>query len=679
MEDSLVIYRISRAPERRIFYIDVGNLPKMKAEQYLRDQMTRFKNKLVYDSGTGEVRDDRKFMCYSMDTRIPLLDGRTLELQEIIKEFNEGKKNWVYSCDPVTGKFYPGPISWAGITKTDAKVVKVTFDNGKSVICTPDHKFPVWNKGFVEAQHLTYEDSIIPGYRRKQKLSGNSNVEYEQIYLNDTQTWEFTHREVSKWKDSVDLTEEFVYDETLKTQNKTVIHHKNFNGLNNNPENLVKMNHKDHNKFHKENQSIVYNDEILRIFEYCARNLMTIDETLIYINSHINLLDWSKLNKTQHVKNRNINDIQFTYKDMLRLSRSKGFKAWKAYVKSFDLRERETNGRIKRSITVPKYSEEWKKKLSVAAKGRQKHPTSKTWKIFTPTTEIEIVENLNEYCRKNGLNKNLIKTKGSLGYKAEILRNHKIISVTFLDETMNVGSMSIDTNETYHSHHTYLLDAGVYTKNTMLEDFWLPRREGKGTEITTLPGGQNLGQIEDIVYFQKKLYQSLNVPVSRLDTETQFGFGRSNEITRDEVKFSKFINRLRNRFATLFTKLLEKQLVLKGIITYEEWEQLKNQIRYKFSQDNYYAELKETEILRDRITMLRDIDDYAGKFYSHEWIRRHVLRQTDEEMEEIDAQIKEEVNNPQYAPPMPETPDQTPPEEPQPVGSQKTIGDQTPG
>ncbi|NDB84128.1 MAG: hypothetical protein EB127_15630 [Alphaproteobacteria bacterium] len=142
----------------------------------------------------------------------------------------------------------------------------------------------------------------------------------------------------------------------------------------------------------------------------------------------------------------------------------------------------------------------------------------------------------------------------------------------------------------------------------------------------------------------------------------------------DEVKFAKFINRLRNKFAVLFTKILEKQLVLKGIITFEEWEQLKNQIRYKFSQDNYFAELKETEILRDRIVMLRDIDDYAGKYYSNEWIRRHVLRQTDEEMEEIDAQIKEEANNPQYAPPFTQGPTQ--PEEQPTVGSQETIGAQ---
>jgi len=188
---------------------------------------------------------------------------------------------------------------------------------------------------------------------------------------------------------------------------------------------------------------------------------------------------------------------------------------------------------------------------------------------------------------------------------------------------------------------------------TMLEDFWLPRREGgKGTEITTLPGGQNLGQMDDVLYFQRKLYKSLNVPISRLDPEVQFNFGRSTEITRDEVKFA--VARLRNKFSILFSKILERQLILKGIITPEEWDGLNQNIRFKFSQDNYYAELKETEILRDRIAMLRDIDDYTGKYYSHEWVRRKVLHQSDEEMEEIDEQIADEADNPQYAGPADE-------------------------
>jgi hypothetical protein len=187
---------------------------------------------------------------------------------------------------------------------------------------------------------------------------------------------------------------------------------------------------------------------------------------------------------------------------------------------------------------------------------------------------------------------------------------------------------------------------------TMLEDFWLPRREGgKGTEITTLPGGQNLGQIDDIVYFQRKLYKALNVPISRLDPEQAFNFGRATEVTRDEVKFSKFITRLRARFSDVFNKILEKQLILKGIITSEDWSEFKYNFKYEFTEDNHFSELKNTEILRDRISMLRDVDDYAGKYYSHEWIRRNVLYQTEEDMEQIDKQIADEIDNPQYAPP----------------------------
>lgn len=184
---------------------------------------------------------------------------------------------------------------------------------------------------------------------------------------------------------------------------------------------------------------------------------------------------------------------------------------------------------------------------------------------------------------------------------------------------------------------------------TMLEDFWLPRREGgKGTEITTLPGGQNLGQMDDVTYFQNKLYKSLNVPIGRMDPSAQYSFGRATEITRDEVKFAKFVTRLRARFSDLFTRILEKQLILKGIITSEDWAEFKANFKYEYAEDNHFAELRNTEILRDRVSMLRDIDDYTGKYYSHEWIRRNVLYQTREDMKEIDEQIAQEVNNPQY-------------------------------
>jgi hypothetical protein len=395
MEDSLIIYRISRAPERRIFYIDVGNLPKAKAEQYLRDIMTKFKNKLVYDAASGEVKDDRKHMtmledfwlprrsdsrgteittlpggCLSMDTKVDLLDGRALSITDIETELSNNKTLWTYSCDPLTGKIVPGLISWAGVTQESAQVMKLTLDNGETITCTPDHKFPVWTKGFVEAKDLIIGESMIG----------------------------------------------------------------------------------------------------------------TIEDTIVLISN------------------------------------------------------------------------------------------------------IEI-----------------------------------------LDEEITVGTLTIDKDEIHHDYHTFALSVGIFTKNS------------------------NLGEITDIQYFQKGLYRALNVPFSRLDPEQQFNIGRATEITRDEVKFSKFINRLRNKFATLFTKILERQLILKGIIAPEDWDTFKDKIQYKFSQDNYYAELKETEVLRDRIAMLRDIDDYAGLYYSHDWIRRHVLRQSDEDIKEINAQIVAEAKDPQYA------------------------------
>jgi hypothetical protein len=178
---------------------------------------------------------------------------------------------------------------------------------------------------------------------------------------------------------------------------------------------------------------------------------------------------------------------------------------------------------------------------------------------------------------------------------------------------------------------------------SMLEDFWLPRREGgRGTEISTLPGGENLGQIDDIVYFQKRLYKSLNVPVSRLEQETQFSLGRSTEISRDELKFQKFIDRLRKRFSHIFLDILQKQLILKGIITEEDWNQWKNNINVDFIRDNHFTELKDAELLREKVQTLDQISNYVGEYFSKEWVYKNVLMMDDNAIEEIAKQIKSE-------------------------------------
>ena len=194
---------------------------------------------------------------------------------------------------------------------------------------------------------------------------------------------------------------------------------------------------------------------------------------------------------------------------------------------------------------------------------------------------------------------------------------------------------------------------------TMLEDYWLPRREGgKGTEITTLPGGENLGKMEDVEYFQRKLYQSLNVPVTRLQSEQTYSIGRATEITRDEVKFSKFVNRMRAKFSQLFLKCLEKQLVLKGIVTIDDWKNISQSIKFDFSKDNYYEELKETDVLNARIGLANQLAPFIGKYYTNEWVRRNIFKQSDEDIASMDANIMAELQNPIYHPPPPPMPPQ---------------------
>src|SRR5271157_3986338 len=382
LEDALVIYRLSRAPERRIWYIDVGNLPKIKAEQYLRDIMVRHRNRLIYDA-----------QCLALDTKIPLLDGRILTLQEMINEYESGKKNWVYSCDPKTGKFVPGPVSWAGITRKNEKVMRITLDNNESVVCTLDHKFPVWNKGFIEAKNLVIGESMIPHYRREKKIYKSAS-KYEQLYDNSNNKWKFTHREVSKWKDEYNILNEWCYGEKYYNCSKNTIHHKDFDGFNNSPDNLIRMNNADHLYYHSQLnnsekgkiasnalceklssnsefrsifsqkikdgwgeeqrndaaersrkryednvikfndnanksrwnteeqkniasniQTIEYTDEIFKVVKECAIEKCSTDKSIKIINEKIDLISWCNLNKDKVIKQRNVNELIFTYKD----------------------------------------------------------------------------------------------------------------------------------------------------------------------------------------------------------------------------------------------------------------------------------------------------------------------------------------------------------------------------
>ena len=207
-----------------------------------------------------------------------------------------------------------------------------------------------------------------------------------------------------------------------------------------------------------------------------------------------------------------------------------------------------------------------------------------------------------------------------------------------------------DVMNRYRNKLVYNADTGEIKDDrkymAMLEDFWLPRREGgRGTEITTLPGGQNLGELADIEYFQSKLYKSLNVPSSRLDSQGGFNLGRSSEILRDELKFTKFVGRLRKRFSQVFNDMLKTQLILKNIITPEDWSELEDHIQYDFLYDNHFSDLKKNEILNEQLGVVASMEPYMGKYFSNHFVRTKVLKQTEDDIKEIDKEIKKEIKD----------------------------------
>ena len=313
-------------------------------------------------------------------------------------------------------------------------------------------------------------------------------------------------------------------------------------------------------------------------------------------------------------------------------------------------------------------------------------------KTKDPRTGLELIKKVNEYYLYNergiiGAHSNLgakIATDAIVNVNSGLMDSKRAMVLSYLHKAikpLNQLRMIEDATVIYRlsrapERRIFYIDVGnmptikaeqylkdimtkyrnklVYDSNTgeikddrkhlsMLEDFWLPRREGgKGTEITTLPGGQNLGELEDVKYFEKKLYKSLGVPITRLEAQQGGILGRSTEITRDELKFTKFVTRLRNKFSTLFDDLLRVQLITKGICTEEEWNEFKEDIWYDFKKDNNFTELKEAELIQNRVQTLQLVDPYVGRYYSMEWVRKNILMMDDEDIEEMKKQIEEE-------------------------------------
>ena len=406
LEDSIIIYRVQRAPERRVFKIDTGDLPPNIAMQHVERVKNSIHQRRIPNAKGGSTSlMDAAYnpMCLDMDTRIPLLDGRVLTIRELATEYQAGKENWVYSCHPVTGDIVPGNITWAGVTRQGAKVIKIHLDNGESIICTPDHKIPVLGYGFKEAKDLTVDDSLI-------SFSSTG----DKVYNHQTGEYVYTSKLVGEYFKEINKHQEFTYLPENNDAEKNVIHYKDLNKGNNDPRNLQWMNIVDCTHFMK----------------------------------------------------------QYTYDCVGEMT-----------------------------------------------------PQNKT-----------VV----------------------------------ITSIEYLDDPMDVGTITVDGPERWHNFHTFATEAGVFVKNSILEDYFFPQTsDGRGSSVETLPGGENLGQIDDLKWFNNKLIRGLKIPSSYLpfgpdESNAIFNDGKMGQALIQELKFNNYCQRLQNVVCKLFDTEFKKYMIDEG-------------------------------------------------------------------------------------------------------------------
>lgn len=692
-EDAMLIYRTSRAPERRVFKVFVGNMDDKDVEPYVQRVANKFKRDQVVDSKTGNV--DMRFnqmavdqdyfipvrdpaapnpidtlpgACIALDTRIPLLDGRVLELQQIIEEWDNGNRDlWVYSCNPQTGELAPGMITWAGTTRKDAEVIKITLDNGESIITTPDHKWVHRTKGFVDAQDLVVGDSLMPFYRDQEFIVKKKySKKYERVWDSSKREWIFTHRMVNGFMKTIENEQYFIFEGEYEKSNMNTIHHMDNNRFNNCPSNLFMMNSKDHYLYHQY--------ELWSTPEKREINSQKISKGL---KRYIDGLTIEE--KQQRFENCNLNTDTAKQKRLLSFNNNPN--------KEEILKNRG------RSISQVKSTPESKEKLSNIAKGlwmndefREKVFTKKQTLTFTEElyqmffdmfdktgrADLALIELnnstdfMNEFINANleirssltNLKKfthnhleKMLKERGfknyrdwskttaiELGYKnlrawryyiekknkteSEILYNHKIVAIEYLNDTMDTGTITVDGDEIYHNFHTFAVESGVFIKNS------------------------NLGEIQDIEYIQKKLLTALRVPKAFLGFEEPVGGGK--DLSLMDIRFARTINKIQKCVISELNKIAIIHLFLLGFE-----DELKN-FTLGLTNPSSQADLLKVDLWKEKILLYKDavapIQDTLAAV-SASWAKKHILGFSDEEIkldlqqQRIERAVASELTN----------------------------------
>ena len=658
LEDSILIYRIQRAPERRVFYIDVGNMPTHLAMSFVERVKNEVNQRRVPSAAGGSqtvIDSSYNPLCLDLSTRIPLLDGRTLELSELIAEFAAGKENWAYSCNPETGEIVPGVINWAGVTRKNTEVIKLTFDNGKELICTPDHKIPVFGKGFVQARDLTVNDSLI-SFNTQSKPMGSKGNEYQQVWDHAAKSWKWTHRVVGEFFRSKGKHQEFTYLEENITKPKAVIHHKDSNRYNNDPRNLAYMNKEDHILYHaaqKKNFWETISDEYRSAMTDKISNKLKNRWKDMSLQDRLSALWNIRAAQRQAVWARQ-NDpvVAASYKKSASASRRR-------YIENNPEARAQllTNleSRIKNQELVLTFD-----MLQRVADKVKSGVTNKNQILSLCDTDSDLLDLVKQHnsvgidyknaqCKidftKFGYSKldRLLEQFGYKNWKTFVKEidnfNHRVVKIEVV-ENRDTGTITIDGTERWHGFHTFAIDSGIFVKNSINEDYFFPQTaEGRGSKVEILPGGTNLGEIDDLKYFTNKLFRALRIPSSYLPTGSDdggsnFNDGRVGTAYIQELRFNKYCERLQSLMNDVFDLEFKLYLRNKGINVDN------NIFDVKFNPPQNFAAYRQSEMDTARVSTFSTM--MAVPFVSKRFAMERFLGLTSEEISRNNNMWKEE-------------------------------------
>jgi hypothetical protein len=627
----------------------------------------------VRQGSTGTRIETLPGGCLTLDTKIKSLDGNSYTLAEMIEKYKNGEEQWVYSCDPLTGEFAPGYVSWAGITHRDAQIMELTLDNGETVRCTPDHKFPVWGKGKTEAKDLILNDSIISHNTRLSTEEDGKIIGYEKIYDHSKKKWVFTHRAIAQKLKSTDKYQKFVYKNEEKL---TTIHHKNFNKLDNTPLNLTWMGNKDHFKYHSDNCGAWNNG-----YRIWWNNITEEKKSEWLAKTEI-----GRKKGRENYHNKFKTDEKFRNEVIKNMS--EGAKAYISSLTNDEKNERDDNSRKNflkgnkavnfkimndpefRSIILQKRGKSISKAFTDERKIKQTEFNNKMWsdpshygkvfensyirfdeqlltkfvdifkqnKNFTKTLEwindnpdneftkylIELNKsntgNFNPYRLTSRFTQRFMENYGFINardFSSKIsLRNHRIVGIKHLDYVTDVGTLTIDKEEKYHNYHTFALDCGVYNFNS------------------------NLGEIDDVRYFRDQVLRSMGIPAGYLGGNTEGSSGTydpKSYLSNQEIQFSRTIERVQK----LMIKGLEKIAIIQLALAQFPANDMKN-FKIKLTPPSNVDQLMDIEIRNSQFGLIQQIKSIEG-FLPNNWIYKEVLGMNDQEINRIKLLIQMEA------------------------------------